>query len=104
MKCLMIIGAVTILSSPSYASMQDYDSFAAPVEYVKICSLYGAGYLYIPGTDVCVDLSTGITHYQTTVGTVSGQTQLAYRVSQLEKKLAMLMEGTVDQESQRSYR
>ena len=25
-----------------------------PVEYVKICSLYGAGYYYIPGTDVCM--------------------------------------------------
>ncbi len=28
---------------------------AAPVEYVKICSLYGAGFFYIPGTDTCVD-------------------------------------------------
>ncbi len=28
---------------------------AAPVEYVKICSLYGAGFFYIPGTDTCVN-------------------------------------------------
>jgi hypothetical protein len=28
-------------------------SHAAPVEYVKICSLYGAGFFYIPGTDTC---------------------------------------------------
>jgi Porin subfamily len=27
----------------------------AAVEYVKICSLYGAGFFYIPGTDTCVD-------------------------------------------------
>ncbi len=26
---------------------------AAPVEYVKICDYYGAGYFYIPGTDIC---------------------------------------------------
>jgi hypothetical protein len=26
----------------------------AQVEYVKICSLYGAGFFYIPGTDTCV--------------------------------------------------
>ena len=26
---------------------------AAPVEYVRICSLYGAGYFHIPGTDTC---------------------------------------------------
>lgn len=27
---------------------------APPVEYVKVCSLYGAGFYYIPGTDTCV--------------------------------------------------
>ena len=25
-----------------------------PLQYVKICSLYGAGYYYIPGTDTCI--------------------------------------------------
>jgi hypothetical protein len=25
-----------------------------PVQYVKICSLYGAGFYYIPGTDTCI--------------------------------------------------
>lgn len=29
-------------------------SRAQAVEYVKICSLYGAGFFYIPGTDTCV--------------------------------------------------
>ena len=27
----------------------------AAVEYVKICSLYGDGFFYIPGTDTCVN-------------------------------------------------
>jgi len=27
---------------------------AAPVQYVKICSLYGDGFYYIPGTDLCL--------------------------------------------------
>jgi hypothetical protein len=26
---------------------------AKPVEYVKICTLYGAGFYYMPGTDMC---------------------------------------------------
>jgi len=26
----------------------------AQVEYVRVCSLYGAGFFYIPGTDTCV--------------------------------------------------
>jgi hypothetical protein len=29
---------------------------AAPVEYVRVCSLYGAGFWYIPGTDTCIKL------------------------------------------------
>jgi hypothetical protein len=27
---------------------------AAPVQYVKICNLYGDGFYYIPGTDICL--------------------------------------------------
>src|SRR5262245_23618153 len=30
-------------------------SHAAPVEYVKVCSLYGAGFFYTPGTDICTN-------------------------------------------------
>ena len=29
---------------------------AKPVEYVKVCSLYGAGYYFIPGTDICMKI------------------------------------------------
>ncbi len=27
---------------------------AKPVEYVRVCSLYGAGFWYVPGTDTCI--------------------------------------------------
>jgi hypothetical protein len=27
---------------------------AAPVEYVRVCSTYGAGFFYIPGTETCL--------------------------------------------------
>jgi len=27
-----------------------------PEEYVKVCSLYGAGFYYIPGTDTCIKI------------------------------------------------
>ena len=27
---------------------------ARPFEYVKVCSLYGAGFYYMPGTDICI--------------------------------------------------
>ena len=29
---------------------------SSPVQYVKICSLYGAGFYYIPGTDMCLKM------------------------------------------------
>jgi hypothetical protein len=32
------------------------DPSAKPVQYVKICSLYGAGFYYIPGTDTCIKI------------------------------------------------
>jgi hypothetical protein len=40
------LASSAIITSPSRA---------APVEYVKICSLYGAAFFYIPGTDTCVN-------------------------------------------------
>jgi hypothetical protein len=33
---------------------------AKPVQYVKVCSLYGAGFYYIPGSNTCVKISGGI--------------------------------------------
>ena len=27
---------------------------AAPVEYVRVCTAYGSGFFYIPGTDTCL--------------------------------------------------
>src|ERR1700712_4846067 len=30
---------------------------AAPVEFVRVCSAYGAGFFYIPGTDTCLRVS-----------------------------------------------
>ncbi len=46
LRALLAVAALTFLTSaPGYAA----------VEYVKICSLYGAGFFYIPGTDTCVN-------------------------------------------------
>lgn len=63
---------------------------ANAVEYVRICSLYGAGYHYIPGTDTCLQETTGITKKATENGTVVGESKLARRVAQLEAQIAFL--------------
>ncbi len=45
---------------------------ASAVEYVRVCSLYGAGFEYIPGTDQCHNVTTGDTRVQTEGGTWRG--------------------------------
>ena len=30
---------------------------AVPIEYVRVCGAYGAGFFYIPGTDTCLRVS-----------------------------------------------
>jgi hypothetical protein len=40
----------------SGAQAADLPVKAKPVQYVKICSLYGAGFYYIPGTDTCIKI------------------------------------------------
>lgn len=42
---------------------------AQPVEYVRVCSTYGTGYSYIPGTDICLNAFTGETRVETEGGT-----------------------------------
>lgn len=38
------------------AQAADLPVKAKAIEYVKVCSLYGAGFYYIPGTDTCIKL------------------------------------------------
>ena len=50
----LLLGSAAGLVAVAGAQAADLPVKAAPVEYVKICSLYGAGFYYIPGTDICV--------------------------------------------------
>lgn len=50
------------------AEAADLPIKAKAVEYVKICSLYGAGFYYVPGTDTCIKLG-GYLRAETTFGT-----------------------------------
>ncbi|MFK4654184.1 hypothetical protein ABIF97_004118 [Bradyrhizobium japonicum] len=51
----VIFGSAAMFASAG-AQAADLPVKAKPVEYVKICSLYGAGFYYIPGTDTCIKL------------------------------------------------
>ena len=52
----LVLGSAAGLLAMSGAQAADLPVKAKPVEYVRICSLYGAGFYYIPGTDTCIKL------------------------------------------------
>ena len=52
----LLLGGAAGLVAVAGAQAADLPVKAKPVEYVKICSLYGAGFFYIPGTDTCLKL------------------------------------------------
>jgi len=52
----LLLGSAAGLLAVSGAHAADLPVKAKAVEYVKVCSLYGAGFYYIPGTDTCIKL------------------------------------------------
>ena len=52
----LLLGSAAGLVAVAGAQAADLPVKAKPVQYVKICSLYGAGYYYIPGTDTCIKI------------------------------------------------
>src|SRR5436190_4082095 len=52
-KSLLLASAAGLVATAG-AQAADLPVKAKAVEYVKICSLYGAGFYYIPGTDICL--------------------------------------------------
>ena len=51
----LLLGAAAGLATVVSAQAADLPTRkAAPVQYVKICDAYGAGFFYIPGTDTCL--------------------------------------------------
>ena len=59
----LLLGSAAGLMAVAGAQAADLPVKAKPVEYVKVCSLYGAGYYYIPGTDICMKVG-GYVRYQ----------------------------------------
>ena len=53
-----LLGSAAALAAAAGAQAADLPvKKAVPVEYVRVCSAYGAGFFYIPGTDTCLRLS-----------------------------------------------
>ena len=50
---VLLAGAASLLTVAT-AQAADLPLKAKPIQYVKVCSLYGAGFYFIPGTDICL--------------------------------------------------
>src|SRR6187397_1827258 len=63
----LLLGSAAGLVAVAGAQAADLPVKAKPVEYVKVCSLYGVGFYYIPGTDICMKIG-GYVRYQVNMG------------------------------------
>ena len=59
----LLLGSAAGLVAVAGAQAADLPVKAKPVQYVKICSLYGAGFYYIPGTDTCLKIGGWVRQY-----------------------------------------
>src|SRR3954468_3930076 len=71
-KKVALASAVSLLGI-SGLQAADLPVKAKAVEYVRICSLYGAGFFYIPGTDTCIKLGGYLRVDTTFNGSIHGQ-------------------------------
>jgi hypothetical protein len=72
-KSLLLGGAAGLVAIAG-AQAADLPVKAKPVEYVKVCSLYGEGFFYIPGTDTCIKIG-GWVRYDAYFGNTGGSGQ-----------------------------
>jgi len=53
-KSLLLGTAATLVATAGAYAADLPSKKAAPVNYVKVCDAYGAGFFFIPGTDTCI--------------------------------------------------
>jgi len=52
----LLLGSAAGLVAVTAGQAAELPVKAKPVQYVKVCSLYGAGFYYMPGTDMCLKI------------------------------------------------
>src|ERR1700730_18634479 len=56
----ILLGSAAGLVAVAGVQAADLPVKAKPVEYVRVCRLYGAGFWYVPGTDTCLKIGSYI--------------------------------------------
>ena len=70
----LLLGSAAGLVAVAGAQAADLPVKAKPVQYVKICSLYGVGFYYIPGTDMCIKIG-GYVRFEASYNTNGSSTR-----------------------------
>src|SRR5690348_5802312 len=73
----LLLGSAAGLVGCAAAQAADFPVKAKQAEYVKVCSLYGAGFWYVPGTDTCLKIGSYI-RVQTMYGEGNGGIALGF--------------------------
>jgi hypothetical protein len=77
----LLLGSAAGFAAITGAQAADLPSKkAAPVEYVRVCSVHGAGFFYIPGSDTCIKFGGRVRAefgYRTPQNSWSGSTKFA---------------------------
>jgi hypothetical protein len=84
MKLMILTFFTGLMALASPVSAQE-----PPLEYVRVCDVFGTGFYYIPGTETCVRDTDGQTRQDTEFGVVTSETALASRVGALEADAAI---------------
>jgi len=82
LKTLLLCSSAALVSGVAAQAADLPATQAAPIEYVRVCNAYGAGFFYIPGSDTCIRISGRARYdflYQTSkVRTGTGGDQTGY--------------------------
>ena len=72
LKSLLIGSAAVMAASATSAKAADAIVMAEPepMEYVRICDVYGTGFFYIPGTETCMKIG-GYYRFQLNFGSTA---------------------------------
>ncbi len=96
----LLLGSAAVLTATAMAQAADLPSRkAAPVQYVKICDAYGAGFFYIPGTDTCLRIGGYVrAEYDYSPGQAlrSGATGAVTQIGSAQDQTGMEMRGRID--------
>lgn len=79
------IALAAILAFTSIGRTQNNEP--VPLEYVRVCDLFGVGYFFSPGTETCIHASTGVTRDASDFTAPPGSTQIKSRIDAIEERL-----------------